>query len=946
MAERRNGSYPYGNGNKRHGSDQRGVAAIPRGATSLDALKQSQVDRLRLKEMARRHREKSLGEGFGNRELPAFKHKQEIIDSVNRYKAVVLGGETGSGKSTQTPQYLLEADYDKIYMLVPRRVIADGLHDRLIDELGVHLGDEASSLVGVVHGERTRLCDDNKIVVMTPNTFIKMESDIRAQHYENRVAIISDEIHEANLYTDLATGVAATAVADCEDWRLIVSSATHNTGSVQNLISELNGGFVPSIEIEGRPFLIDFDEMKQSTPAEAYYKLHQSHDKAMIFTSGKEEINHVIASIEKIFSSSTDKSSSNLVFRKLHGDLSDIEISHLNDPVPEGSKLVIVSSPAGMSGITIPGVTLVITDGTINRSELDSDSASGLRRSYMSRAEIKQQIGRAGRDVPGGQGVLTKPTAVFEDRLRARGKAVDQEMMPFVGFDDKLREDFSPAEIYHSNLSQVALSVATLDRSFVDINKFLPNQVMLSQIVQAQEVLARLGALDDDDLITTIGRQMDDFPIRPELSRGVVEVINQHRTLQQMVRVAFVAAALESGGLQDYARDASEDWRDLLRLDTKDDAMAQLDIMMSDMPVGEVEFTKYVEDYGLSYKRVKRARKVARKIMQKLGVDINNVVLTPPNQDESIELINDMTAGMIDLVYEKTRSIKDKQYYRNIHGDTNSTQRYIGRNSIMGETRERYLAGFPRWFYKISNGREQKHDVIEMLMPVDPVVVGEHAKNNKLLTRSGTGAYIQGGRVVETYQPKFGSIPVGGVEADVLHDTIPQKSQTILVEHVLKSPGPAQLALRELAAEINTYQSRLPEGEFEKYLRKDAPEIITSSSIRDLIAAAAQTTRKAHEVDQLLANYIFHENINMQRFIGSEARQELKLRTPGIVDIGGETLPLHYDGAVPYIIGSSQRVRKLVAGKNLHLPDGREILVQVSKDDGGKKRVSTHELDV
>ena len=68
--------------------------------------------------------------------------------------------------------------------------------------------------------------------------------------------------------------------------------------------------------------------------------------------------------------------------------------------------MVIVATPAGMSGITIPGLTLVITDGTINRPELDRNNVSGIKPDYLSQAEIVQEAGRAGRDISGGIAVV------------------------------------------------------------------------------------------------------------------------------------------------------------------------------------------------------------------------------------------------------------------------------------------------------------------------------------------------------------------------------------------------------------------------------------------------------------------------------------------------------------------------------------------------------------
>ena len=218
---------------RKHGNEQRGVMPVPRGPQQFDALRQSRIDRQKLLEAARRRltpeiqSSEEIG-GLGNRDLPAWKHKPEIVSLVEQYKAIILGGPTGSGKSTQVPQYLMEAGY-RTYILVPRRIIADGLYERLVEELTPHLGEEAAqAAVGIAHGERSNHSEENRITVMTPNTFARMAADIEEQYGDEKVAIIPDEIHEANLYTEIATGIAAETVDKRDNWRLIAASATHN----------------------------------------------------------------------------------------------------------------------------------------------------------------------------------------------------------------------------------------------------------------------------------------------------------------------------------------------------------------------------------------------------------------------------------------------------------------------------------------------------------------------------------------------------------------------------------------------------------------------------------------------------------------------------------------------------------------------------------------------
>lgn len=935
---------------RKHGNEQRGVMPVPRGPQQVDALRQSRIDRQKLLEAARRRltpeiqSSEEIG-GLGNRDLPAWKHKPEIVSLVEQYKAIILGGPTGSGKSTQVPQYLMEAGY-RTYILVPRRIIADGLYERLVEELTPHLGEEAAqAAVGIAHGERSNHSEENRITVMTPNTFARMAADIEEQYGDENVVIVPDEIHEANIYTEIATGIAAEAVDRRDSWHLVAASATHNAPKLQEAFSRINGGFVPIIDIEGRPFDLDIQQAPDESPMDVYVRMGKDHDRSIIFTSGKNEIKYIIAATKKALEAEEEGSSRHVVFRQLHGELNDIEMSHVNDPVAEGQRLVIVSSPAGMSGITISGLTLSITDGTINRSELDDDAASGLTRRYLAQAEVIQEMGRAGRDVAGGIGVLTKPTAVVEDRMRARGQAVEVEQMPFVALED--RPAFGPPEIYHSNLSGVVLTVADLDRKFTDINGFIPNPVAPIEIIKAEESLSRIGALDDEDDITSIGRQMSALPMRPELSRGVVEAHRQHRPLQQLARIACIAAALESGGVQDFTNNRNKRWQALLRPTTTDDVIAQLDITMTEMPDpdDEVAYTEFLAMYDLSYRRMERTRKVTRKVLHELGLRIRHIDVTSPLPDEEAELRRDLTAGMIDFVYEKSDVVDRRQQYRNIHSGGVGTQRFISNRSIVPPTRHQFVAGFPRWYETaLKTGGRRRHNIVELLMPVDPEIVGEYAAENQLLDRSDIQPFYDGSQVVERYQPTFGSIAVGNCQTGVLYDTIPQKSQNLLIHHVVQRPGPAQLALREVADELHRYQQRLPEDTLREYMRGGAPNFVTKESISQLLRSLAVHTRSAYEIDQGLSRYILKHNISISRYFDEEARQELLRQTPDEITVEGTVLRVHYDKGEPYIIGSRAAVRHLVAGKELVLPGGRPVLVQVTDTDQGKIRVPTSSL--
>lgn len=944
MAERLNGKAAFTR--RTHGADRRGVFPVPNLGYVSGPYEQSKRDKERILALIRQRRMERTTEtaiDLGNKQLPAFKYKQEIIANVDAYKAVILGGETGSGKSTQVPQYLYEAGYDKVFVLVPRRVIADGLGERIREEMTAQITDfDAQKEVGIVHGERVELDEENnRIVVMTPNTFVRMEADIRSHYADKKVAIISDEIHEANLFTEIATGVAAMGVRDNDSWRLIAASATHNASTLQPSFQLLNNDeYVPHITIEGRPFMVELVEEPNETPMEVYARMGSEHEKSMIFTSGKREIDHIINETIAALENSRFGSSKQVVFRKLHGELSEVELSHINDAIPEGYRLVIVSSPAGMSGITIPGVTLVVTDGTINRQELDEDGIKGLRRHYLSKAGVTQQIGRAGRDVPNGIGVLAKPTTVLDDMLKKRGRVVETPQMPYIAFAG--RSDHEPPEIYSSNLSRVVLSVASLDRRFSDINPYIPHSVKATAIINAEESLSRLGALDEVDKITATGRSMDRFPLSPELSRGLHEATHSGRTLQQLARASFIAAAVEVGGLQDFTEKQEPIWRQLVRPTTSDDFIAQLDLMsaVEHTTRNERPLYDFVETYTLHPKRVERAQKITRKILSTFRINPENIIVMPPQPDEERQLRDDFTAGMIDLVYEEAGKSYRKTLYRNIHSDETSTKRTLSDRTVAQPKKGQLIAGIPRWYEKrVRRSEIQRFDVVELTLLVDPEVVGKHALANHLLIGRLVAPVIDGDRVVEREQMMFGSIPVGEVTTSASREQIPESTQQLIVRRALEVPGPKQKALREIAEELELYYERTPANVLKEYRFRTAPADITKDVIEQLISEFARSTRSLTDIDEQLGHYTYSKNVTINRYFDDVARLELQERSPDTVIVGDEPTRVLYDNGQPYVTVLSRRQRAQIHGP-LYLKDGREILLQVARGSGGTVRVS------
>lgn len=924
----------------KHGANLRSGRPAPRRAAPWETSQaQSQSDRgallmhVRLEDLAKRY------PVFGNKSLPADNKKHEIIYQVENNKASSIDGDTGSGKSTQTAQYLYEAGY-RVFHIVPKRSIADNLVDRISQEMSEHV-DNADELVGVIHGDYVKTHENNKITIMTANTYLLMEKDIREEYGDSKVAIVCDETHESNLYVDVAMGVAAESVAQSDKWRTVAVSATQNQEAVARAFSKLTNKKVPNIHIEGRPHEMGIHERPDQSAAEVYADEGHNHEKSLIFTRGKGEIEHIISQTKKTLDERSVGASLNVDFRVLHAELTRTERRHvINDPTPEGKRVVIASTNFGNSGITIPGLTLVITDGTVNKNELDEEAVGGLVRDYLPQDGLMQQFGRAGRDVGGGVGFLVKPTVIHEDQLRAQDKDVD-ESMPFVPFSE--RKKFGSPEIYDSLLGQVALTIAALDRSFYAINGYLPNPVEGSRIIDAQEGLYRMGAMrptdaDEDDLfaISELGRKMSAFPIRPELSRGIVEAQGRGKSLKHIARVACIAAALEGGGLQDFSKDAGDEWKKLLRPTTKDDWIAQLDLMQALPGLGEKEVDeKFVTENDLSFRRVERAMSVARKILRELDItNPESIRGIQSNQNEEREAIMDLMAGMGDYIYEKVGIKYRRTMYRNIHGDENSTQRYASDRSVTSQSEHQLLAGWPRYFIQQKTGA--KKDIVELIAPADKDAIAQYARRHDTFEKIATGSSVEGGMVKQRYVPMFGSLQIGGAELGLPGTVVSPEIKRVVVDHVLAHPGEAQTELRRVATTLDWLRKAVPESMLQAHKSEDSSRWLTNDMITREIERLAETYAEFHKIDQALGTFLRHNSFHVSKYFDEASYNLLLDSAPREIELSDRSyVQVQYESpSTPYVtVPKDNRMRSIMKNSNMKLPDGRDIYIKTSDSE-------------
>lgn len=751
---------------------------------------------------------------FGNKELPAYRHKREMIDTVDENRISMLVGPTGSGKTTQLGQFALERGYRVVY-LVPRRVIVDNVGERIEEELGSVLGEEkARSLVGLAHSERNSVRDESLVQVMTSGTFTKKLPDLAKQWEGQRVLVVADEIHEGNLETEFASALAVKQVERDDAWRIVFASATPDNSTLTKTYEAVNGAEVPVVTIEGRPHELDIIEEPTKDIVEAYHEHSAGVQKSLIFVEGKREINKTISELKK--SMSADELEYTKFF-KLHANISDrarMAIFDMN--LQPGEKAIVVSTSAGQSGITIPGVGLVVTNGITKSPELDEEGAPGLPARLCTQAEIVQQGGRAGRDIAGGKCVLARPIGY------ASRRNWDNEL--FKVHPLETRSPHIPPEIYHSNISRNILAATAMGQDFFELNDYLQHSVSQGTIHEAYELLHNLGAVDDDNKITDLGAVMDIFPLRPELSRAAAEIIHS-KSLPIQVYTLAIASAIEAGGLADFDSGNSW-WKQILRPTTDDDFIAQLDMMLASRefygyrPVralkrdcwGDPNLGSEDGDFvspnvdeealaqmGLSFKNVYRAHRQLDKMCKLIGLNSRDVSLSSPTESEEHELRNIFLAGMPELLYKKVRTERRKGKYENVWGYDSAITREISSRSMlsMGQQAVKIVAGYPRWYV---DSNQERHDIIDFGFPTSIEQV--KAVLGHLATRE-LDTTVRGGYLVKSGKRSIGSLPIGSVNAFRAKADSPE-DQEQLVEHILLSQTTAVSTLRELGVDEST----------------------------------------------------------------------------------------------------------------------------------------------
>ncbi|KAM9335987.1 ATP-dependent RNA helicase DHX8-like isoform 1-T1 [Symphorus nematophorus] len=430
--------------------------------------------------------------------LPIFKLKEQLVQAVHDNQILIVVGETGSGKTTQITQYLAEAGYTargKIGCTQPRRVAAMSVAKRVSEEYGCRLGQEVGYTI------RFEDCTSTETVIKYMTHGMLQRECLVDSDMSQYSLIMLDEAHERTIHTDVLFGLLKKTIQKRKDMKLIVSSATLDAVKFSQYFFE-----APIFTIPGRTFPVEIlytkepetDYLDASLITVMQIHLTEPPGDILVFLTGQEEIDTACEILYERMKS-LGPMVPELIILPVYSALPSEMQTRIFDPAPPGSRKVIIATNIAETSLTIDGIYYVVDPGFVKQIVFNSKTGiDQLVVTPISQAQAKQRSGRAGRTGPG------KCYRLYTERA----------------YRDEMLTTNVP-EIQRTNLASTVLSLKAMG-----INDLLAFDFMdappMETLITAMEQLYTLGALDDEGLLTRLGRRMAEFPLEPMLCKMLI----------------------------------------------------------------------------------------------------------------------------------------------------------------------------------------------------------------------------------------------------------------------------------------------------------------------------------------------------------------------------------------------------------------------------------------
>ncbi|EOY21156.1 hypothetical protein QUC31_007207 [Theobroma cacao] len=503
------------------------------------------------------------------RSLPAYKERDALLSVISQNQVVVVSGETGCGKTTQLPQYILESEIEaargascSIICTQPRRISAMAVSERVAAERGEKLGESVGYKVRL-EGMKGR---DTRLLFCTTGILLRrllVDRDLRGVSH-----VIVDEIHERGMNEDFLLIVLKDLLPRRPELRLILMSATLNA----ELFSSYFGG-APTIHIPGFTYPVrehflenilevtgyrltpynQIDDYGQEKMWKMQKQAQSLRKRKSQLTSAVEDaleradfrgyslrtreslscwnpdsigfnlIEHVLCHIIKkerpgavlVFMTGWDDINSlkdqlqvhpllgdpgKVLLLACHGSMPSSEQRLIFEKPKDGVRKIVLATNMAETSITINDVVFVVDCGKAKETSYDAlNNTPCLLPSWISKAAARQRRGRAGRVQP-GECYHLYPKCVYDTFA-----------------------DYQLPELLRTPLQSLCLQIKSLELG--SITEFLSRALQPPELLSVQnavEYLKIIGALDENENLTVLGRNLSMLPVEPKLGKMLI----------------------------------------------------------------------------------------------------------------------------------------------------------------------------------------------------------------------------------------------------------------------------------------------------------------------------------------------------------------------------------------------------------------------------------------
>ncbi len=466
--------------------------------------------------------------------LPVSARRDEIARALAAHQVIIVCGETGSGKTTQLPKIALAlgrglgaGGKGLIGHTQPRRIAAASVAKRIAAELGSPLGE----VVGFKVRFQDRLAPGASVKLMTDGILLaETQRDPQLRAYDT---LIVDEAHERSLNIDFLLGYLKTLLPRRPDLKLVVTSATIDAERFARHFESTHGA-APVIEVSGRLYPVEkrwrrFEERRDfrldDAIADAVDELWRDGDgDILVFLPGEREIRDAAEHLHRHLAQRRAPAEIVPLFARLSQAEQDrVFAAHT------GRRIVLATNVAETS-LTVPGIRCVIDSGLARVKRYSwRNKVEQLLVEPISQAAAEQRAGRCGR-LADGVCIRLYDEADFAARPR-----------------------FTDPEILRSSLAGVILRMKSLNLGAVEQFPFL-EPPRARAIADGYALLDELNAIDDDQALTAIGRELAQLPLDPRLGRMIIEA----RARQSLAEVLVIASALSVQDVRDRPLDQAQ----------------------------------------------------------------------------------------------------------------------------------------------------------------------------------------------------------------------------------------------------------------------------------------------------------------------------------------------------------------------------------------------------